>query len=344
MTLAKTNLLNLLPNELEEWMRTHKLEPYRARQIFLWAYKKNTFDFDQMTDLPFSLRKELKNYFYFYLPKVIDQKSATDGAQKFLLELEDKKCIEAVFIPESTPKENSLCLSCQVGCKLGCSFCATGAFGFQRNLSAGEIIGQYLVAQSALTRKNKIDRLVFMGMGEPLDNWQELKKALSIFTSRKELGFSPRRITVSTAGIIPLIPELWATGVNVALSINAPDNKKRTELMPINQKYPLGQLVKTIRELDIPFRQKLTCEYVLIKGVNDSLEDADKLAWLLAKIPLRVNLIAFNHFPGSEFLSPEPNQVLAFQEKLRGAGLMAFIRKSVGKEILAGCGQLAGRR
>lgn len=344
MALSKINLLNLLPYELEEWMRVHKLEPYRARQIFLWVYKKNIFNFDQMTDLPFSLRNELKNYFYFHLPQVVERKFSPDGAQKFLLELEDKKYIESVFISESTPKENSLCLSTQVGCKFGCSFCATATIGFQRNLSAGEIIGQYLVAQSALTRKNKIDRLVFMGMGEPLDNWQELKKALSVFTSRKELGFSPRRITVSTAGIIPLIPELWALGVNVALSINAPDNKKRAELMPINQKYPLGQLVKTIRGLDISTRQKLTCEYVLLKGINDSLEDAEKLAWLLAKIPIRVNLIALNPFPGSEFSSPEPSQVLAFQEKLRSAGLMAFIRKSAGREILAGCGQLAGRR
>jgi len=184
---------------------------------------------------------------------------------------------------------------------------------------------------------------VMMGMGEPLDNFEEVKKAISVFTSRQGLDYSPRRITVSTVGICDLIPQVWELGVNLAVSINAPDDERREKIMPINRKYPLSELIATLKKLDTSTRQKLTCEYVLLKDFNDSIKDAEKLAELVEGLKVRINLIRFNPFPEAEFEEPDEKRVLEFQQKLRQKGFMVFIRKSKGREILAGCGQLAGR-
>ena len=342
MPSKRKNLLNLSQAELEQWMVEKGWERYRARQILLWLYKKHTTSFAEMTDLPKSLRQELEENFYFYIPRILEQKKAEDETSKFLLELEDKKTIEAVLIPDHTQRENSLCLSVQVGCKFGCKFCYTAQRGFERNLTSGEILGQYFAVRSLYPKKFKIHRLVMMGMGEPLDNFEKVKKALSIFTYRQGLGYSPRRITISTAGIIDLIPSAWELGVNLAVSINASEEEKRNQIMPINHRYPLKALVSCLKELDTSSRQKLTAEYVLLAGFNDSEEDAFKLANLLSDLKIRINLIALNPFPGCEFSPPTREKVEEFQKILKGAGSMVFIRKSRGREILAGCGQLAG--
>jgi len=340
----KTNILNFSSHELEAWMTVHGAQAYRARQIWQWLFAKDVLEFEDMTDLPAELRKELADHFYIHLPRVVRKTEDRDGAAKFLFELHDQEHIEAVLLPEAEAGENTLCVSVQVGCKYGCGFCYTATMGFKRNLKSGEIAGQYLAVKSQYPALFKIHRLVVMGMGEALDNFEELKRALVVLTSRQGLGFSPRRITVSTAGVIPAIAKVWALGVNLAISLNAPEDSKRSKLMPITRKYPLKELVKALKSLDTSGRQKLTIEYVLLKGVNDSVSDANRLALLLSGLNAMINLIRFNPFPGCEFQPSDEKKALAFQELLRKAGFMTFIRKSKGREILAACGQLAGRK
>jgi 23S rRNA (adenine2503-C2)-methyltransferase len=277
-------------------------------------------------------------------PKILRKIEAEDGACKFLLELWDRELIEAVLIPAEETRETTLCLSVQVGCKYGCGFCRTATMGFKRNLESGEMLGEYLAVKSGLTSGAKIHRLVFMGMGEPLDNLEALKPALEIFCSRHGIGFSPRRITISTAGVVPALKAAWSLGCNLAVSLNAAENEKRKRLMPITRKYPLPSLLNSLRSLDLRARQKLTIEYVMLKAVNDSQEDAQQLVKLLSGIEARVNLIRFNPFPGCVFRPSEEAQIFAFQNRLRQAGFRCFIRKSRGAEILAGCGQLAGSK
>ncbi len=338
------NLLNLASAELEAWVAGAGFEKYRGRQIFQWLYKKSATDFDSMSDLPQDLRDALKAAFYFHLPKVVEAKPSADGTLKFLFELEDGERIEAVVISDEDRRENTLCLSTQVGCRYGCGFCYTGTMSFKRNLSSGEMLGQYFAARARLAKRAELHRLVFMGMGEPLDNFEELKKTLGIITSRQGLDFSSKRITVSTAGVIPYLDETWGLGVHLAVSINAADPAQRTRLMPINKKYPVEEVVKALKKLDRSGRQKLTAEYVLLKGFNDSIEDAHRLARLLSGLDLMVNLIRFNAFPGCAFEPSEEKRALSFQDRLKSAGFMVFIRKSKGQDILAACGQLRGSR
>jgi len=344
MAKSPANLLNQSLEDLEKWMAVHAAEPYRARQVFAWLYQKSATDFERMTDLPAPLRKELAQNFIVSIPKILQKTEAGDRTSKFLLELSDREKIEAVLIPSAETRETTLCLSVQVGCKYGCGFCRTATMGFKRSLESGEIVGEYLAVKSSLPTGFKIHRLVIMGMGEPLDNLEALKPALQIFRSKHGMGCSPRRITLSTAGVVPRLQEAWSLGCNLALSLNAAENEKRKRLMPITRNYPLPSLVKALRILDLRARQKLTIEYVMLKAVNDSMQDAQQLVKLLAGIEARVNLIRFNPFPGCSFRPSDERQVLAFQDRLRQAGFRCFIRKSRGAEILAACGQLAGRK
>jgi len=344
MEADKKNLLNTSQDELENWMTGHGEQSYRGRQVMHWLYQKQASGLPEMTDLPAKLREKLAGHFYISLPSIINKSEAGDGAVKFLFGLEDQQKIEAVLIPEPSQNENTLCISVQAGCKYGCAFCATAQIGFKRDLTSGEILGQYLAVMKNYPPDFRIHRLVIMGMGEALDNFEELKAAFAIFTSRQGLGLSPRRITISTAGIAPLIPEAWALGANLAVSLNTSDNEKRNRLMPVNRKYPLSALITALRKLDTSTRQKLTAEYVMLKSVNDSLQDADRLALLLSGIDIRINLIRFNPFTGCDFSPSDEPRVLAFQDRLKKAGFMTFIRKSKGTEILAACGQLAGRK
>jgi 23S rRNA (adenine2503-C2)-methyltransferase len=339
----KISILNLSQQELEQWMTDAGAQAYRGRQVFQWLYQKGATSFEQMTDLPAALREKLNGCFDIHLPQIIRRAEARDGTTKFLFELEDLNRIESVLIWEPEQRENTLCVSAQVGCKYGCGFCYTATIGFQRNLASGEILCQYLAVKCGTGKAVNIHRLVIMGMGEALDNFVEIKKAFEVFNSRHGMGLSSRRITISTAGVMPKIKEAWNLGANLAVSLNAADNDTRTKLMPINRKYPLSALVKVLRELDTKGRQKLTAEYVMLKGVNDFSEDADRLARLLSGVNLRINLIRFNPFPGCKFSPSDEEQVLIFQQRLKRAGFMTFIRKSKGREILAACGQLAGR-
>jgi 23S rRNA (adenine2503-C2)-methyltransferase len=341
---GKINLLNSSLDELEKWMEDHGAERYRGRQVWKWLYQKGAVSFEEMTDLPASLREKLAGHFCIRLPQLLKKTEAADRAAKFLFELEDRQKIEAVLISEPEKNENTLCLSVQAGCRYGCAFCATGSIGFHRDLKSGEILGQFLAVKKNYPPDFKIQRLVVMGMGEALDNFEELKTAFLVFSSRQGLGISPRRVTISTAGIAPLVAETWELGANLAVSLNCADNEKRTRLMPINKKHPLPELVSALRKLDTRTRQKLTAEYVMLKGVNDSLSDADRLVRLLSGIEIMINLIRFNPFPGSDFSPSDEPRLLAFQDRLKNAGFMTFIRKSKGREILAACGQLAGRK
>jgi len=325
-------------------MTGHGEQSYRGRQVMHWLYQKQASGISEMTDLPARLREKLSGHFCISHPRIINKSEAGDGTVKFLFGLEDRQKIEAVLIPEPEKKENTLCVSVQAGCKYGCAFCATAQAGFKRDLTSGEILGQYLAVMKNHPPGFRIHRLVIMGMGEALDNFDALKAAIAIFTSRQGLGLSPRRITISTAGIAPLIAEAWALGANLAVSLNAADNEKRSRLMPLNSKYPLSAIISALRNLDTSTRQKLTAEYVMLKSVNDSLQDADRMALLLSGIDIRVNLIRFNPFLGCDFSASDEPRVLAFQERLKKAGFMTFIRKSKGREILAACGQLAGRK
>jgi 23S rRNA (adenine2503-C2)-methyltransferase len=339
---TKKNLLDLSVVALEQWMEDHGEQRYRGRQVFNWLYQKLTTDLNEMTDLPAKLRQELHAHFSIDLPGIVKHSEAADGAVKFLFGLADSEKIEAVLLPDPEKKENTLCVSVQVGCKFGCGFCATGTLGFKRDLTAGEIAGQLLAVLKNHPAPFRVHRLVLMGMGEALDNFDQVKAAFEIFTAKQGLGFSPRRITVSTAGVAPRLLDAWALGANLAVSLNASENEKRSRLMPINKKYPLPELVAALRKLDTSTRQKLTVEYVMLKGVNDSNQDAERLAFLLAGINVRINLIRFNAFPGCEYSPSDEPRVLAFQDRLKKAGFMTFIRKSKGREISGACGQLAG--
>ena len=344
MAEEKINLLDLSPAELEKWMADNGAQKYRARQVLQWLYQKGVANLDLMTDLPTGLRDELKANFDVRLPEISKKSEARDGAAKFLLELPDKRTVEAVLLPDSDMEENTLCLSSQVGCKYGCEFCFTATINFLRNLTSGEMLGECLAVKSAYPKDFRIHRLVFMGMGDPLDNFEEVKKAVNLFTSKQGMEFSPRRITLSTAGVIPRIAEAWSLGVNLAISLNAADDARRLKLMPIERKYSIDLLLAALRKLDTSTRQKLTAEYVMLKGVNDSLSDADRLALILRGLNIRINLIRFNPFPACKFMPSDDRAILPFQERLKKAGFMTFIRKSRGGEILAACGQLAGKK
>ncbi len=337
------NLKNLTLNELKEIFKNEGLLSYRAKQIYSWIFSKLEENPDNFTNLPRELRNRLKNEFLIpsLEPESI-QESKIDGTVKYILTLPDGEIIESVLIPDK--ERRTLCISSQAGCRMGCKFCYTGKGGLRRNLEPWEIVEQVIVAIKFLrNRKLRLTNMVFMGMGEPLDNFDNLVKALKIIMEEKGLAISPRRISVSTVGIVPLIrPLIEATGVNLSVSLNAPDNEIRNMIMPIDKKYPIETLLQALKDVEIPRRKRIVIEYVLLKKVNDREEDAQKLIKLLRGIPVKINLIPFNPFPGTEFERPEEERILKFQEILINSGFSVFIRASKGSDILAACGQLRG--
>lgn len=336
-------LCGMTRKELETYMVNLGERPFRARQVMKWAYKKNLLDFETMTDLPLYLRKKLKEYLKFYDLKLLEVQRSKDGSSKYAFELGDGQVIESVLIPDE--ERLTLCVSSQVGCFLGCKFCMTGQVGFSRNLSASEIVGQVLEVQRTVGPSKRITNVVFMGMGEPLLNYEEVKKAVEILEDEFGFGLSWRRVTLSTAGIIPELKRLFSEGVRcrVAISLNAPDQALRAELMPISRRYPLEELLEVCRSLPLPPRERITFEYVLIKGVNASLKDALRLSQLLKDIKCKINLIPFNEVPGLHFQAPGAEEIEAFQRILLDRGFTAIIRKSFGRDIMAACGQLRGK-
>jgi 23S rRNA (adenine2503-C2)-methyltransferase len=321
-------------------MRELGQKAYRARQVLNWLYKNRATGFDSMTNLPARFRKRLQTEFKDDLPRSIEEEVSEDTSRKFRLQLQDGAAIETVLIPAD--ERLTLCLSTQVGCKFGCTFCATGKMGFIRNLSPGEIVGHLLTIEN-LTGE-RIDNIVMMGMGEPLDNLENLLKALDIFTHHETLALSPRRITVSTIGIPEAMLALKGQfpHIGLSLSLNAPTPEVRRELMPIEETCPTTDLIETIKAINPGPQDPVTIEYVLLKGVNDSIDDAAKLCNLLEGIEnVKINLIPFNPSKGIQYSRPEREAVELFQSTVKRRGYECFIRKSAGRDISAACGQLA---
>ncbi len=320
---------------------------FRAKQVFEWLYDKRVFDFDKMLNLPKSLRSKLKeNAEIFSLASRGKMISDSTGTQKFLLVTEDNRAIEAVIIPEN--KRVTLCISTQVGCPLDCKFCATGLMGFKRNLTASEIVDQYLLLQKEYDKQ--ITNIVFMGMGEPLLNYENTLKAIEIFVSEETRGLSKNRITVSTAGIPPKIIALAESGlrVKIALSLHSTFDEIRSQLMPVNKKYPLKEVYSSLEYYAKKTKTRITFEYTMFEGLNDREEDIKRLVKLTRKIPSKINLIPFNsisHMNPDKFsasLKPTPRKrILEFAEKLREAKVSVFLRNTQGDDIAAACGQLA---
>jgi 23S rRNA (adenine2503-C2)-methyltransferase len=329
-----TNLLGLSQNDLEEFFVARGEKPFRARQVMQWIYQRGVTDFDEMTDLSKTSRKWLKEEAEVALPEVQSRHDSVDGTVKWLFASGFGQAVETVFIPEAG--RGTLCISSQVGCALDCAFCATGAQGFNRNLSSAEIIGQVWHAIQELPRRDNgepaVTNVVFMGMGEPLANYRNVVPVLELLVSDWALGLSRRRVTVSTSGIVPHIDKLGdQCNVALAVSLHAPSDELRDELVPICWAYAARQANRFI-----------TFEYVMLRGVNDSFAHADQLAELLQGKPAKVNLIPFNPFSGTRFKRSSADTIRHFQNRLRQLGLVATTRKTRGDDIDAACGQLAG--
>lgn len=336
----KTDIKELTIDQLVLWLESKDLEPYRAVQILKWIYPRQTDTFDVMTDVGKEIRELLSHHFSIARLVKARIETSQDGSKKYLFKLNDGKYVESVLIPEKD--HYTLCISSQVGCAQGCKFCLTARGGFVRNLTRGEIISQVRDVSKCLDDSKRLTNIVFMGMGEPLANYSNVVSAVNTITdSDTGLGFSSRRLTISTAGLIPKLSDLGRdTSVNLAISLNATDNKNRNMLMPINRKYPLEKLLDACAEYPLKPRRKITFEYILIKGVNDSIKDAKRLVKLLRPIRAKINLIPFNAYEGSEFNRPEESVILSFKEILNKNDYTAVIRHSKGQDISAACGQL----
>jgi 23S rRNA (adenine2503-C2)-methyltransferase len=335
------NLLDLDRKGCEDLVVGMGLSSFHGRNLLKWIHKHGVVDFDAMTDLPKALRKRLQDETWILLPTPVDMQPCTDGTRKWVMELTDGQRVETVLIPEG--RRNTLCVSSQVGCSLDCRFCATAREGFNRNLSPGEIAGQVWHAARALGEPPT--NVVLMGMGEPLANFEAVVTAMGIVQDDLAYMLSKYRVTLSTSGIVPNIHRLReVSDVSLAVSLHAPDNALRDRLVPINRKYPLETLLPACKAfIQGDKRRRITWEYVMIDGVNDSIAQARGVVRLLQGIPSKVNLIPFNPFPGSQFRTSPPERVEAFRRKILSSGIVAVTRKTRGREVAAACGQLVGR-
>ena len=338
----RTNLLDLTLPRLTEWFAAQGEKPFRAKQVFRWIHQRGVDDFDAMTDLAKSLREKLRATAEVRAPAALSEHRSEDGTVKWLYDVGTGNGIETVFIPEDD--RGTLCVSSQVGCALACGFCSTGRQGFNRDLGVAEIIGQ---VWQAARRGLRVTNVVMMGMGEPLNNFAPVVDAMSIMLDDHAYGLSRRRVTLSTSGVVPQIRKLKeALPVALAVSLHAPNDAIRSRIMPVNDAYPIAQLLDACRDyLEAAPRDFITFEYVMLKGVNDAPDHAKELAHLLAaaKVPAKINLIPFNPFPDSGFEKTERERVQLFQKVLIDAGYIATIRKTRGDDIDAACGQLAGQ-
>ena len=339
---AKPNLRDMSCEEIESFITELGKEKYRTRQIMKWLYQSNVSSFSDMTTLSRDFRAQMDYLARIGRPEIAKILTSADGTKKILFRLEDGLGVESVLIPGKS--RWTLCVSTQAGCQMGCRFCLTGRNGFVRDLLPSEITGQISGAIFDLPGAPPITNVVMMGMGEPLANYANTIEAVKLLTSDWGFGYSTRKVTVSSCGIPPMIEQLGRDiCVNLAVSLNAPDNQRRSFLMPINRKYPLEDLLAACRNYPMPGRRMLTFEYILIDDVNDSPGDAEKLARLLKGIRCKLNLIAFNEFPGADFRTPADERVIAFQQILMKHNYTAIIRASKGRDILAACGQLGGQ-
>ena len=347
---TRTNLLGLTRTELEAFVVTLGAKPFRARQLMKWIYKRGVGDFSAMTDLARDLRAALEQHAEVRAPEIVTTQASADGTRKWMLRAgaadDVNQCIEMVFIPE--PDRGTLCISSQVGCALDCSFCATAQQGFNRNLTAAEIVGQVWLANRELGYTGEeriITNVVFMGMGEPLANYRNVVPAIEVMLDDFGFDLSRRRVTLSTSGLAPQILRL-AQDCNVALaiSLHAPTDELRNELVPINRKHPIKELLEACwTYLDAQNGRSITFEYVMLAGVNDSDGHALELARLLKGRAAKVNLIPFNHFPGTRYRRSEAQRISRFRDLLNARGVIATTRRTRGDDIDAACGQLVGR-
>ncbi len=340
MSASRINLAELDLPELESALDARGCERFHARQLYRWIYKRGVVDFDKMTDLSKDRRARLAADFETITPTVVSDLLSIDGTRKFVLELADQRRIEAVFIPD-TPAM-TFCISTQVGCAMGCGFCLTGKMGLVRNLTAGEIAGEVRVLAAATGMLDHPFNIVLMGMGEPLHNYDHTLKALRILHNENGLAVSPRRVTLSTVGIVPGLQRLAHEPLmpNLAISLHATTDQQRSELVPPNRKYPLAEILETCRRFPLKKRSRITFEYVMLDGVNDSPEDARRLARLLSGIKAKVNLIPLNPAPGIPYARPSDARVDRFAQILADRHLTVSVRKSRGQDIRAACGQL----
>ncbi len=338
----KQNLLGLDAAGLERFFEAQGERPFRARQVLRWVHQRHEGDFAQMSDLAKALREKLLATAAVEAPQIVGDTTAADGTRKWLLKVDGANAVEAVFIPETS--RGTLCVSSQAGCVLDCAFCSTGKQGFNRNLATAEIIGQLWLANRLLQGERPVTNVVMMGMGEPLLNLDNVIPALRLMLDDNAYGLSRRRVTVSTAGVVPGIDRLRdECPVALAVSLHAPNDELRDRLVPVNRKYPLAELAKACnRYLDKAPRDFITFEYVMLDGVNDSDAHARELVALAGKVRSKFNLIPFNPFPSSEFKRASPERIRSFAEILARAGLTATTRKTRGDDIAAACGQLAG--
>jgi len=338
--MSRVNLLGLLPSEMEDLAVAVGASRYRGRQLATWIYRKGVLDLEAMSDLPKDFRARLAERAEVALPEVERVTPSLDGSRKLVFRLHDGGRVSAVLMPDDD--RLTLCLSTQVGCGFGCAFCLTGTMGLERNLDAAEIVAQLLVA-NALGPEQRVTHMVFMGMGEPLANYAAVVKAIRIFTdARLGFGYSPRRITVSTVGLVPAIERLGREDlkVNLAISLHGATDEVRARLMPINRSFDLAMLMAAVKRYPLAPRQRVFFEYVLLEGVNDAEEDARRLARLLRGMRAKVNLIPFNDWESSTFRRPPLPRILAFQKVLMSAGVTTTVRWSKGEDIGAACGQL----
>jgi 23S rRNA (adenine2503-C2)-methyltransferase len=346
-TATRINLMDLDLIRMEEFFVSIGEKPFRAAQVLKWIYHARITDFGQMTNLATELRQRLPGLAVIEPPKILREQISTDGSVKWLMGSGAGNAIETVFIPES--KRGTLCISSQVGCALNCSFCSTGAQGFSRNLSASEIIGQVWQAAASLGHERngarRITNVVFMGMGEPLLNFDAVLMALSLLRDDLGFGLAAKRVTVSTAGLVPGIDRLRdSIDVALAVSLHAPVDDLRETLVPLNRKYPIRELMAACsRYAAGKHKRSVTFEYTLIDGVNDQPEQAQKLVKLLRKLPSKLNLIPFNPFPGTQYRCSPSLRIREFQEIVMAGGLIATVRKTRGNDIDAACGQLVGK-
>jgi 23S rRNA (adenine2503-C2)-methyltransferase len=343
---TRTNLLDLDRTGLERFFTEQGEKAFRATQVMKWLYGQGVADFAAMTNISKALRASLAERAEVRLPEIAADNLSDDGSRKWLFRLADGNCIETVFIPEA--ERGTLCVSSQVGCMLNCSFCSTAQQGFNRNLSTGEIVAQVWMAAHLLGQRPDTERMisnvVMMGMGEPLLNYDNVVRAMRIMLDDFGYGLSKRRITLSTAGVVPELRRLREDcDVSLAVSLHAPNDALRDELVPLNRKYPIAELLAACREYVGEGRRRVTFEYVLLAGVNDTDAHARELIRCLEGVPAKVNLIPFNPFPQARYQRSSNNRIHRFFELLNAAGLVTITRKTRGDDIDAACGQLAGR-
>lgn len=344
---TRINLMDLDELRLREFFESIGEKPFRAQQVMKWIYHQGVTDFDRMTNLGLGLRQSLRQIAAIEPPRILSTRTSNDGTCKWLMGFGGGNAVETVFIPE--PNRGTLCISSQVGCALNCSFCSTGAQGFSRNLNTGEIIGQVWQAAKALGHERnghrRITNVVLMGMGEPLLNFDAVVPALSLLRHDLGFGLAAKRVTLSTAGMVPGIDRLRdSIDVALAVSLHAPEDPLREQLVPLNRKYPIKELMRACADyVSEKHKRTVTFEYTLIDGVNDHPEHARKLVKLLRRLPSKLNLIPFNPFPGTQYRCSTADRIRAFQEIVMQGGLIATVRKTRGDDIDAACGQLVGK-